>query len=290
MLRPLARYLGGDERSLVRGPGLELAEIREYQPGDDVRHIDWNTTARTDRPFVREAYAERALDAWLLVDLSASIDWGTARCLKRDHAVELAAVAGQLLGRHGNRIGALLFADRPLAVLPPSAGRLQLLRLLSRLRDEPRRLGVGPTDLAAVFQRANVVIRRRSFILIISDLLGAEGWQQALRTLAQRHEVVVARLRDPREAELPDIGLVTLEDPETGEQLTVDTGSRALRRRFAEAARMQAERTRADLAVAGVEQLTISTDDDLLPALVRFLQARRARRAVPRHRRTGGTP
>src|SRR5688500_10735882 len=149
VLRPLAARLGGDERSLVRGFGLELSELREYQPGDDVRHIDWNTTARTDRPFVREAYAERALDVWLVVDVSPSVDWGTVHRLKRDLAVELAAVVGLLLGRQGNRIGALMFAERPRAVVPPGSGRAHLLRLLTCLRDEPRRDGGGPTDLAA---------------------------------------------------------------------------------------------------------------------------------------------
>ena len=148
VLRPLAAHLGGDQRSLVRGPGMELTEVRAYQPGDDVRHIDWTITARTDEPHVRVAYVERALDVWLVLDLSASVDWGTARCLKRDRALEFAAVAGQLLGGHGNRLGALVFADRPLGFVPPAAGRAHLVRLLTRLREAPRQVaGAGGVRL-----------------------------------------------------------------------------------------------------------------------------------------------
>ncbi|MDP8924741.1 MAG: DUF58 domain-containing protein [Chloroflexota bacterium] len=279
VLRPLAARLGGDERSLVRGFGLELTEVREYQPGDDVRHIDWNTTARTDRPFVREAFAERALDVWLVVDVSPSVDWGTVRRLKRDLAVEFAAVVGLLLGRQGNRIGTLLFAERPRAFVPPGGGRAHLLRLLTCLRDESRRDGVGQTDLAAALRQIRAFARRRSLILVVSDFLVSDGWQAALGPLAQRHEVVAVRLRDPREAEIPDVGLVTLEDPETGGQLLVDTGDRRLRERFAAAAAAQDERIRADLARAGVDHLVLATDEDLMPALVRFLTARKYRRA-----------
>ena len=282
VLRPLATRLGGDERSLVRGGGLELAEVREYQPGDDVRRIDWNATARTDRPFVREAFAERALDAWLVVDLSASVDWGTARCLKRDRAIELVAAASQILGHHGNRVGALLFAERPLGIVPPATGRVHLLRMLAHMREEPRQAAAGRTDLRTALGAADGVIRRRSLVLVVSDFLAPDGWQDALGRLARRHEVVAVRLRDPREAELPDVGLVTLEDPETGEQATVDTGDRDLRERFRRAAEDQAARVAAELARHGVDRLELSTDEELLPALIGFLEARRrARRGAP---------
>ena len=280
VLRPLAARLGGDERSLVRGFGLELTELREYQPGDDVRHIDWNTTARTDRPFVREAHAERALDVWLVVDVSPSVDWGTVRRLKRDLAVELAAVVGLLLGRQGNRIGALLFAERPRALVPPGTGRAHLLRLLTCLRDEPRREGGGRTDLAAALAQIRAFARRRSLILIVSDFLVPDGWQAVLGPLAHRHEVVAIRLRDRRDAEIPDVGLVAFEDPETGAQVVVDTGDRRLRERFADAAAAQDARIAADLARRGVDLLTLATDDDLVPALVRFLTVRKRRRGL----------
>jgi uncharacterized protein (DUF58 family) len=288
VLRPLAARLGGDERSLVRGFGLELSELREYQPGDDVRHIDWNTTARTDRPFVREAYAERALDAWLVLDVSGSVNWGTARCLKRDLATEFAAIVGLLLGRQGNRIGALLFDERPRALVPPGQGRAHLLRLLSCLRDEPRRVATAPTDLAAALASVRAFARRRSLVLVVSDFLVGDGWQGQLGPLARRHEVVAVRLRDPREGSLPDVGLVHVEDPETGAQMLVDTSDRRLRERFAAAAAAQDDRIRADLARCGVDVLPLSTDEEIVPTLVRFLTARKYRRARPGSLRRAG--
>lgn len=282
IVRPLATRFGGDERSVMRGPGMEVAEVREYQPGDDVRHIDWNVTARADRPFVREAHAERALDVWLVVDLSASVDWGTARSLKRERAIDLAAVAGPVLGRHGNRVGALLFADRPLRLIPPAAGRGHLVRVLGAIEDERRQSAWGRTDLRAALAWAREAIRRRSVVALVSDFLAPDGWQAPLGELAHRHEVVAVRLTDPREGELPNIGLVTLEDPETGSQLIVDTGDRALRERFGRAAQAQADRIRAELVRRGAEELVVSTADDLLPALTRFLDARRRQRAARR--------
>jgi uncharacterized protein (DUF58 family) len=289
IIRPLATRLGGDERSLQRGDGLELEELREYQPGDDVRRIDWNVTARSDRPYVREAFVERALDTWLVVDVSASVDWGTAECLKRDRAVELAGVSGTLLGRQGNRVGALLFADRPLGFLPPGAGRTHLLRLLAAVREEPRQAARGATDLAAALARAETLARRRSLLVVVSDFLAPDGWQRPLRRLAARHEVVAAVLRDPREGELADVGLVAFEDPETGQQLLLDTGDRRLRERFRAAARDRAERLQREIAAAGADVLTLGTDAPLLPALVRFLDARHRRRA-PRGPRPAARP
>lgn len=234
-------------------------------------------TARADKPFVRDAYAERALDVWLLVDLSASIDWGTARCLKRDRAIEMAAVAGTLLGQRGNRVGALLFAERPIELVPPMAGEVQPLRVLARLRGEPRQAAPGRTDLRTALERADRVLKRRSFLVVVSDFLVTDGWQVALRTLAARHEVVAVRLRDPREGELPDVGLVTLEDPETDAQMIVDTHDRRLRERFRRAAEVQAGGIGADLTACGVDTLVVGTDEELLPVLSRFLLARRRR-------------
>ena len=285
VLRPLAQRSAATSARCCAAPGLELAELREYQPGDDVRHIDWNVTARADRPYVREAYAERALDVWLLVDVSASVDWGTADCLKRDRALELAAVAGRLLGRHGNRVGALLFAERPLAVVAPAAGRPHLLRLLDALGSEKQREGAGSTDLAAALRTLEGLAKRRSTILVISDFLDAGGWQPALRRLALRHEVIAVRLGDPRERELPDVGLLTLQDPETGEQLVIDTGDRALRERFDAAAAEQSTRLDTELRSCGVEQLVLDTGSPTLPALVRFLRGRRRRGGVAERRR-----
>jgi uncharacterized protein (DUF58 family) len=280
VLRPLATHLAGDERSLMRGSGMELAEVREYQPGDDVRHIDWNTTARADRPFVRETHTERALDVWLILDVSASISWGTAQCLKRDRALEFAAVAGQLFGQRGHRVGAILFADQPLSFMPPSAGRTHLLRLIDGLQQEMQQAHAGATNLSAVLSQVHGLVRRRSLLLIVSDFLTPDGWQTPLSMLAHRHEVVGVRLQDPRETELPDIGLVTFEDPETGSQLVINTGDRALRERFRVAAEEQTARIRMELARSGAEYLALTTDAALLPVLVRFLSARRLRRTM----------
>ncbi|HEU5102429.1 MAG TPA: VWA domain-containing protein, partial [Roseiflexaceae bacterium] len=180
----------------------------------------------------------------------------------------------------GNRVGALLFAVRPLSFIPPATGRNHLLRLLAGIRQQPRQAERGPTDLAAALARAHAVIRRRALIMVVSDFLVPDGWQPALRRLAQRHEVTAVRLYDPRERELPDVGLITLEDPEDGNQLIVNTSDRKLRERYRQAAAAQAERLQAELARSGVDQFELSTDADLLPTLVRFLHTRRMRRAA----------
>ena len=280
VMRPLAHALGGDERSLVRGPGMELNDVREYQPGDDVRLIDWNITARADRPFVRESQVERALDVWLLLELSASVEWGTTRCLKRDLDLEFAAVASQLLSRHGHRIGALLFADRPLSFVPPANGRNHSMRLLAGIQAAPRQERRGRTDLQAALARAGAMFRHRSLVIVVSDFLVPDGWQHELHRLAQRHEVVAVHLHDPRERQLPDIGIAVLEDPETGNQMVVNTADRALRERFTAAVQAQTARIETDLTSCGVDRLTLGTDVALLPALVRFLSAQRLRRVA----------
>ncbi len=281
VLRPLAVALGGEERALLRTPGLELSELREYQPGDDVRHVDWNVSARADRPFVRLSQAERALDVWLVLDTSASLDWGTARCLKRDHARTFALAAAYLLSRRGNRIGALRFGAQPGQVLAPAAGRTHLLRLLAWIQAPSPPAQQGATDLTAALQRARLCIPRRSLVLVVSDFLAADGWQQELRRLTARHEVVAVRVTDPREADLPAIGIVTVEDPETGTQLTLDTGDRRLCERFRLAAQAQTTRIATAMAACGVDQLELSTDREVIPALIAFLRARRARAALP---------
>jgi uncharacterized protein (DUF58 family) len=276
----LATRLNGDERSRLVGAGVEFAGVREYQPGDDVRRIDWNLTARSNTPFVREAQADGAIDVWLVVDVSQSVDWGTGLCLKRYRAIELAAVAGQLLGRHGNRLGLLLFADRPIGLVPPASGRAHLERVVGRLRLQPRSSSRGPTDLGGALNAISRLARRPSLIVVTSDFLVPDGWAAPLRLLAQRHEVVAARLRDARESSLPDVGLVTFEDPETGAQLTVNTSNARLRERFALAASAQAQRIETVLAACGVDQVVLGTDKPMLPALATFLEARRRRRGA----------
>jgi uncharacterized protein (DUF58 family) len=290
IIQPLATRLNGDERSRLVGAGVEFAAVREYQPGDDIRRIDWNLTARSNTPFIREAAADGAIDVWLVVDVSPSVDWGTGLCLKRYRAIELAAVAGQLLGRHGNRLGLLLFADRPIGIVPPGSGRAHLERVVGRLRLQPRSLSHGPTDLSAALTAIQRLARRPALIVLTSDFLVPDGWAAPLRLLGQRHEVVAARLRDARESNLPDVGVVTFEDPESGEQLTVDTGNRSLRERFRLAAATQAERINSILAGCGVDQVVLSTDEPMLPALATFLEARRRRRGARWAGRPGPAP
>jgi uncharacterized protein (DUF58 family) len=227
---------------------------------------------------VREAEMERALDVWLMIDLSASMQWGTALCLKQDRAVEFAAVAGQLLNHRGNRLGAVLFADRPFEIIPPSAGRLHLLRLLSEVREQSRQRRTGLTNLEAALAQATAVIKRRSLILLISDFLVSDSWQMPLSKLTIRHEVIAVRPYDPRESALPNVGLVTFEDPETGEQLLVNTADKRLRERFQRAAQEQDERIRSDLLKSGVDLLLLGTHEELLPTFVRFLSTRRQKR------------
>jgi uncharacterized protein (DUF58 family) len=280
IVQPLATRLNGDERSRLVGAGVEFAGVREYQPGDDIRRIDWNLTARSNTPFIREAQAEGAVDVWLVVDVSPSVDWGTGLCLKRYRAIELAAVTGQLLGHHGNRLGLLLFADRPIGIVPPATGRAHLERVVGRLSQQPRSISRGPTDLSAALGAMRRLARRPALIVLASDFLVPEGWAAPLRLLAQRHEVVAARLQDPRESSIPDVGVVTFEDPETGEQLTVDTGDRRLRERFGAAAAAQAQRIDTTLKSCGVDQVVLGTDAPMLPALATFLNARRRRRGA----------
>jgi len=272
----------------MRGAGLEYSDVREYQAGDDPRTIEWNITARSDRPYVRESLPDRGLDAWLLVDVTRSLDWGTARCLKRQLALEFAAVVGQLLIGRGNRVGALLFDDRVRSIIPPSAGRTALLQLIARMEratdgQTPSAVeggqGAGPTDLGRALAEAGRLIRRPSMMVLISDFMTPGGWQQPLSALAIRHEVVAVWITDPREGEIPDVGVVTFEDPESGEQILVDTRSAHLRARFQQAAAAQRGTIRADLLRARAAVAEMSTAAELVPQLVAFIKQREAQRS-----------
>jgi uncharacterized protein (DUF58 family) len=279
VLRRLGFHPGGDERSSMRGAGLEYSDVREYQAGDDPRTIEWNITARSDRPYVRESLPDRGLDAWLLVDITRSLDWGTARCLKRQLALEFSAVVGQLLIGRGNRVGALLFDDRVRSILPPSAGRTALLQLIARMERATETPTGGPTDLGRALAEAGRLIRRPSMMVLISDFMTPGGWQQPLSALAIRHEVVAVWITDPRESEIPDVGVVTFEDPESGEQILVDTRSAHLRARFQEAAAAQRGTIRADLLRARAAVAEMSTAAELVPQLVAFIKQREAQRS-----------
>jgi len=268
----LGVHPAGDYRSRGRGPGGEQADVREYVPGDDPRQIDWNLSARSDRTYVREANPDRGLDAWLILDTSRSLDWGTARCLKREAAGELVVAASILLARRGNRVGALIFDNGLQHIIPPSSGRFARSTLIAEASRDRGPGEDGPTDLTRALSQAGRLIQRPSLVIVVSDFLAPTGWQQPLKILGVRHEVLAAVIGDPRESELPDVGLLRLEDPETKRQIEVDTGNRKLRERFRAAAQEQRRQLLADLRGARAAVLELSTSEDVLVQLLRLFQ------------------
>jgi uncharacterized protein (DUF58 family) len=277
VLRRLDGLLQGDYRSLFRGSGIDLANLREYQEGDDIRYVDWNLTARMDALHVREYQEDRQLTAWFLLDLSPSVDFGSNAVSKRAVLAEFVGVLARLLNGRGNRCGAVLFSGGVDRIVPPRGGRRQVLHLLELLGSRPRLVRAPATDLGAVLRQAGNVLQRHSLLFVVSDFISKPGWEAALGFLARRHDVVAIRLFDPSETRLPDIGMVAFQDAETGEQLLVDTHDRALRHRFMSAAQREQENLRAGFARAGVDCLELSTEDDLLDALMRFTQMRKQR-------------
>ena len=277
VVRRLDGLLQGDYRTLFRGAGLDLADLREYQHHDDVRHIDWNVTARLQQPYVRQFTEDRELTAWFLVDLSASADFGSNEISKRQVAREFVGVLARLLTRHGNRIGALLYGTEVDTVLPAGNGRLHVLNLLQRMGARPEQSATGATNLRDLLVAAQGIVKRRSSVFVISDFISAPGWEKALAQLAMRHDVTAVRLFDPLEMELPDLGLVTMRDAESGEQLVVDTHDRGFRARFAAAAEKRETALLEVLARAGVDTLELATDDDLMDSILRFADLRKQR-------------
>ena len=285
VLRRLDGLLQGDYRTLLRGTGLDLADLREYQLHDDVRHIDWNVTARLQVPHVRVYTEDREMSAWFLLDLSPSVDFGSGTRSKREQLADFVAVLARLLTRHGNRVGALLYNGGVQAVLPPGSGRRHVLQLLQRVRAAPPDdAHPGLTRLQDLLDSAAHLMRRRSTVFVLSDFISEAGWEQPLTRLALRHEVVAVRLYDPLEQALPDLGLLPLQDAETGELLLVDTHDKGFRARFAQLAAQREEALRRSLARAGVDTLELAADDELVDALLRFAELRRQRgraRAAP---------
>ena len=277
ILRRLDGAIHGNYRTLFRGFGMDLAELREYQYGDDVRHIDWNVTARTGQPHVRQFHEDREVTAWFLLDLSPSIDFGSGEERKRAVSAEFVGVLARLLTRNGNRVGAMVYGDAVEEVIPARNGRRQVLHLLHRMLNRTPREVAAETDLRDFMESAFRLIPRRSLVFVLSDFISKPGWAAAMARLVQRHEVVAVRLYDPLEMELPDIGLVLVRDAETGEQVFVDTHERAFRRRFVDAARRRETELRSNLANAGVDVLELSTDDALIDAITRFADLRKRR-------------
>jgi len=277
VLRRLDGLLQGDHRTLMRGAGLDLADLREYQHHDDVRHIDWNGTARLQQPYVRQFTEDRELSAWFLVDLSASVDFGSDQFTKRRIAREFVGVLARLLTRHGNRVGALLYGTSVDTVLPARGGRTHVLELLQRMAARASETSAGATDLRDLLGSAARHIKRRSTVFVVSDFISPPGWEAALGQLAMRHEVTAVRLFDPLEMEMPDLGLLTMKDAETGEEIVVDTHDAGFRRRFKAAAERRETALRQSLAKAGVDTLELATDDDLVDSIRRFADLRKQR-------------
>jgi uncharacterized protein (DUF58 family) len=287
VIRRLDGLLQGDYRTLFRGVGLDLADLREYQYHDDVRYIDWNVTARLQTPYVREYHEDREVTAWFLLDLTASMDFGSRGVSKRSLSTEFVTVLARLLTRHGNRVGALLYDGRVDTVIPARSGRRHVLHVLHRLTARRGSTRPAPTDLADLLRTAARLVRRRSLMFVVSDFISAPGWPTPLGHLALRHDIVAVRLTDLLETDLADLGLLVVQDAETGEQLLVDTHDRAFRRRFAAAAERREAALRAAFGQAGVDALELSTDGDLVEAILRFadLRKRRSRLAA-----SGGLP
>jgi uncharacterized protein (DUF58 family) len=316
VIRRLDGRLQGDYRTLFRGEGIDVVDLREYQPGDDLRRIDWNVTARTDVPHVREYVEDREVTAWLLLDRSASMDFGPVERRKQLVLTEVAGTVAQLLARGGNRIGAVFFDAEVEEVVPPGHGRNQVLRIISRLQQpqprpassEPaattsrgrrhdgaggravgralrrrsRRPDAAPargtTDLAVPLRATLGIARRRSLVVVVSDFISEPGWERPLGLLARRHDVVALQILDRHEHDLPAVGMIYVEDPETGEQIFVDTDDGAFASRLRAIADERQAAIRTAARSAGTDLYTIATDEDLVRALARIAELRRRRR------------
>ena len=274
--RRVEGLLAGDFRSNLLGSGTELAMVRPYVAGDDVRRIDWAVTARTGEPHVRVDLAERVLVTWLVLDGSVSMQFGTADRRKADVSEGVAVAIGHLATRRGNRLGVVTFGGEESHALPPRQGRVGLIGLLSALRGTPPPDGPGSTTLGSALRQTGALARQRSLMVVVSDFRGDREWRRPLLELAGHHDVVAVEVRDPREQELSDVGLLYLVDPETGRQLRVDTRSRRLRERFAVAAAAERAELAKMLASAGVRHIVLSTSGDWLRPLVTFLRRSRA--------------
>jgi uncharacterized protein (DUF58 family) len=283
VIRRLDGLLHGDYRTLFRGFGLDLADLREYQYGDDVRHIDWNVTARLQTPYVREYHEDREVTAWFLLDLSQSIDFGSQQVKKRALSAEFVALLARLLTRHGNRVGAIFYGSAVDRVIAPANGRRQVLAILHAMQARPPAAQGEGTRLDDLLESAFNFVRRRSLVFLVSDFISAPGWERPLVQLAQRHEIVAVRLHDPLESELPDLGLLVFQDAETGEQLFVDTHDGSFRKRFMDAAERREAALRGALRDAGVDALELGTDADLVDTVMRFANLRKRKRAARAH-------
>ena len=272
VLRRVESLVPGEHMTPQVGAGTELAMIRPYFPGDDVRHIDWNVTARMREPHVRVHVGERALTTWLVLDTSASMTFGTADRRKFDVAEGVALAVGHVASRRGNRLGVVSFGGGRPKVMRPRQGRLGLLQLLTELRAEPEGEGAGATELGAAISGVAAVARARGLIVVVSDFRGPRDWEAPLRRLRARHGILAVEVRDQRELELTPMGDLWLVDPETGRQLQVNTSRRGIRKRFAEAAAAERAEVAAALRRANADHVILSTSGDWLRDLATHLK------------------
>ncbi len=276
--RRIDGLLAGEHRTAAVGIGTELAQIRKWEPGDDVRRIDWNATARTDEVQVRVDVAERALTSWVLLDVSPSMRFGTADRRKWDVAEGVTVALGHVASRRGNRVGITTFGGNEPVLLRPRQGRVGLLGVLLAVRREPETEQVGPTSIGTALTQVARVARQRSLAVVVSDFRGPRDWRAPLLQLAARHAVVAVEIRDPREQELPNVGHIWLVDPETGRRLHVDTAKRKLRERFADAAAEERAVLGRELASLGVPHVVLSTSGDWLRPFAGFVSREGRRR------------
>jgi uncharacterized protein (DUF58 family) len=278
VIRKLDGQLQGDYRSLFYGYGVDFADLREYQPEDDIRYIDWNVTARMNTPYIRQYVEDREITAWFFLDLSPSMDFGNTVALKRTMLIDFVTTMARILTRHGNRVGAILYGSRIERTIPARGGRLQVLRLVNDLIKQPYLTRAPFTKLSALLEGGLNAIKKRSLIFIVSDFISEPGWEKPLKLMNQRHELIAVRIWHPSELELPDVGPIIMEDSETGEQLYVDTHDSKLRARFRKAAQEREAVLKEAFKRASVEAFSLATDEDLVRAIIRFVRMRQQRR------------
>ena len=272
--RRIRGLLPGEYRAHDLGGGTELAQVRPYEPGDDIRRMDWNVTARTTVPHVRVHVPERALTAWLLLDVSPSMTFGTADRRKADVAEGVAVAIGHLATQRGNRLGIVTFGGSRDRRVPPAAGRAGLLGLLLTSRVEAVEEGTGATSPIDALRIANAAAPRGGLVVVVSDFRGPSNWRSDLAAVTARHHVIAVEIGDPRETDLPDVGELTLVDAETGREVRVDTSSRRLRERFATAAVQDRARLAADFRRLGIDHIVLSTSGGWLRSFAGQLRIR----------------
>ncbi len=279
VIRRLDGLLQGDYRTLFYGAGIDFSDLREYQPQDDIRHIDWNVTARTNSLHVRQYLEDREITAWFLLDVSPSMQFGSSGRPKQLLLIDFVGTMARLLTRGGNQVGAFIYDLQQLQTIPPLGGRKQVLRLIRDLLvDGSARPIQRTTDLRVMLNGALSTLKRRSLVFFVSDFISEPGWMKPLAALSRRHEIIPLRIWDRREVELPDAGLIYFEDAETGEQLMVDSSDPLLRRRFVIEGERRESALKQDLRQIGLDLFSISAQDDLVGEIVRLAATRKMRR------------